>query len=305
MNTPEKRIHITLGPKEIKFRRRQAALTRASLARFEQATRQAARLRENAMLYQDAPSLYWPLRRDVDSKLWPYAVACLEAALSLSDIVIASYSKIVEAWELPGCQNIKNTSLKHWPDTRTWLDTMTKAYANNGTLPELPGVTETYAKYKHDADFNTLNLLVAEFVLLAFNHHQDIVEEAYKVTPGAKSIHIIEAIVTRSIIDHAGYEAAKLHRYQHPDIDHIMTAKPWPSTRKEREIRQQNTNTYKNEGFSLKADDTLLGLGEMFYRARVLYATLREAADYYSLDPLDLSKRIRPCDDAAGYPYQK
>ncbi len=77
-----------------------------------------AKLRKNAILYQGAPSLYWPLGRDTDSKLWPYAIACLEAAIKLSDFAVTSYAQIVEAWGSPGCRDIKNACLEHWPDTR-------------------------------------------------------------------------------------------------------------------------------------------------------------------------------------------
>jgi len=261
----------------------------------------AAKLRHNAMLYQGAPSLYWSLGRDIDSKLWPYAVACLEAALNLSDIAVASYAKIVEAWDLPGCQDIKNSCLKHWPDTQAWLGKMKNAYASREVLPELPGLASTYAKHEHDPDFKTLNLLAAQFVLLNFNRLQDIEEETYKVIPGTQSLHLTKAIAVRSIIDHAEYDAANLRRYQLPVVERIMTAKPYPDTRKEREIRRQITNVSRSEGFNLMADDTLLNLAEMWYRARVLCSTLREAADYYRIDSTDLSKRIRPCDDATGY----
>jgi hypothetical protein len=264
-----------------------------------------AKLRENAILYRGVPSLYWPLRRDTDSRLWPYAVACLEAAIKLSDFAVASYAQIVEAWELPGCQDIKNACLERWPDTSAWLDRMRKAYASKNDCPEIPGLASTYTKYEHNADFNTMILLVAQFVILNFNRHQDIECETYKVMPGHKSLHLTKAIAMRSIIDSTEYEAAKLRQYQHPDIDLIMTG-PWPKYRTpEREIRSQITNGYKAEGHNLKADDTLLTLAEMWYRARVLCNTLREAANYYHLDAFDLSKRIRPCDDATGYRYRK
>ena len=107
----------------------------------------AARLRKNAMLYCGATSLYWPLGRDIDSRLWPYAVACLEAVISLSDTAVANYARIVEAWELPGCKDIQKASLEHWPDTRAWMDRMARAYANKDALPDLPGLAATYAKY--------------------------------------------------------------------------------------------------------------------------------------------------------------
>ena len=229
----------------------------------------ASKLRQNAMLLRGAPSLFWPLGRDTNSKLWPYAIACLEAALKLSDIAIASYAEIVEAWELPGCHDIKNVCLKRWPDTRAWLDKMKKAYANKGDCPELQGVASTFENYEHNTDFNTLNLVATQFVLLSFNRQQDVLDEVYKVIPGLQSFHLTKAIAVRSIIDHTEYEAARLRQYQHPDIDRIMTG-PWPKYRTpEREIRSQITNTFSSEGLNLKHDDNLLKAAEQWYKCRV------------------------------------
>ena len=273
----------------------------------------AAKLRENAILYQGAPSLYWPLRRDIDSRLWPYAVACLEAAIKNSDFAVASYIKIVEAWELPGCQNIINICYKRWSDTRKWLDKMKKAYAHKGDCPELPSVASTYEKYKHNTDFNTLNLLVAQFVLLNFNRQEDILNEVYKVIPGLQSFHLTKAIAVRSIIDYAEYDSTRLRQYQDPDIDRIMTG-PWPKYRTlGREIRSQITNTSLSEGFNLKHDDNLLKIGDQWYKCRVnpgtIEAYLQELADLdlknqkpIYADQGRISNDIAACDEATGYP---
>lgn len=264
-----------------------------------------AKLRQNAILRRGSPSLYWPSRCGVDSKLWPYAIACLEAALQLSDTAVNDYAKIVEAWELPGCQELKHNTLECQDNTSIWADQAIKAYSNRDMPPELPGMNELWARFRHNKDFNDLMTQAAIFILHNFNRQIDLSNENYRIIPGPQSTLLIKAVTMRSIIDHTEYDAAKLHRYQYSDIEHIMTVKPKPRDRDGRRIRHNITTSYKDEGFNLKADDTFLFLGEKWYRARVLCKTLTEAANHYRIDPLDLSKDIRPCDDASGYPYKK
>jgi len=269
-----------------------------------------AKLRQDALLRRGAPSLYWPLSRDIDSRLWPYAVACLEETLRLSDTAVSHYAKIVE---LPGCQKLKAIALEHQSDTRTWKDQVLKAYCARTAIPQLPGVLEAYSELERDQDFSYLMTEVAAFILQNFNRQIDIANKNYKVIPGPQSEQLIKAIIVRLIIDYAGYDAARLHRYQHPDIERIMAAKPKPATRREREIRQQITNVYKSEGLNLKADDTLLNGASQWYKCRVnpgsIETYLQELADLdlkeqeprYP-DQGRVSNDIAPYDKATGYP---
>jgi|WetSurMetagenome_2_1015567.scaffolds.fasta_scaffold97818_2 hypothetical protein len=263
-------------------------------------------LRRNALLYANASSQYWALGKDTDARLWPYAVACLEAALKLSDLAVAIYAKVVEAWELPGCQKLLRRAQERWPDTKVWREKVILAYTNRDNTPEIPGLRAIYSDFEHEQDYNKLCEKVSWFVLIAFNRPEDIVNERPKIIPGPHNGQLLAAIATRSLIDHTGFEAARLHQWQHPEIERIMTVKPKPGPRSERDLRKKLTGVLTDElRFSLKADATFLELGERWYHARVLDNTVREAADFYKLDPLDLGKQIRPCDEASGYPTKK
>ncbi len=276
-----------------------------------QAGTQAARIRQNAMLQGGFPSLLWGLGRGVDSRLWPYAVACLEMMLHLSDAACSAYAAVVESWGLAGCQEVKEAGIARWPETHDWLLELESSYYSGSSPPmfDIPGAE----MHQENRDVAALAETAAAFVILNFNRSQDIANERYKVIPWqVESFALVKAIAVRSVIDYENYDAAKLRRYRDPEINAIMTASSWPNYRTdERGVRSEVTNTLKGAGFRKKADATLLDRAWKWCNSRVVHtgpeaftrAYYKEEGVY--LDPRNVDREIKECDLATGYPRRK
>ena len=250
-------------------------------------------------------SYYWPFKRLPGSELFAYALAGFEIALKYSEQVRESYSKLVEAWNLPGCQVIKHDALRYTPITYAWVSKVVKALDSDRAKSQYPDMVptakETNEKNADNPDWQTLLSYVSEIIRLGFNRKDDIAFNALKVVPG-QSHSLIAALGFRSIVDNCGVETATVTSYK-GDFERIMTDNV--TTRPDRELRKKLNRGFKEQSFELHSDQTLLNLAEMWYRARVLCSTVREAADYYRIDPIDLSKRIAIVDDAVGRRREK
>lgn len=256
-------------------------------------------------------AIYWPFKRLPESKLDAYAVACIETALKYSEDARTIYARIIRSWELPGCQALINDFSQHKQDTRAWLRDRAKAVVSNQPLPDWPnGWNDVFAKAKDNTDFSKLRKYAADFLLNAFNRKIDLDNRTLKVLPG-KSPYLGQAIVSHSLLDYLEIRPELKGPRVIPDSEltdvlcfcHTLTNNS--TTRKERRAKHRIVLTLRCQDFTLHHYQTILDEVEMWYRARVSCNTAREAANYYNIDPEDLSKRIETCDDATGWPRHK
>lgn len=147
---------------------------------------------------------------------------------------------------------------------------------------------------------------MAYLILAAFNRKADLDNGTPKILP-PKSPHLAQAVVFCSLIDYLQLKPKLKGARVIPDIEikefhwFCWSLANGATTRPGRQIRK----TIRHHGFNLQHYQTILDGAEMWYKTRVLCNTAREAADYYRIDPVDLSKRIEPYDDATGWPRHR
>lgn len=256
-------------------------------------------------------AVYWPFERLPESKLEVCAMACVETVLKHSEEAQGVYVGIVLSWALPGCQALIEDFTQCKQDARVWLRNRAKAVVKNEPPPDWPNAwIEVIVKFKDNTDFHKLLMHVHDFIMLGFNRKVDLENQTPKLLPG-NSLYLVRAIHDSSLLDYLAEkpelrgprvmpngEVAKLHWFCH-------TLASNSTARKGREIKHTIVQTLRHEQFTLSRYQTMLDGAEMWYRARVFYNTAREAADYYNIDPIDLSKRIEPYDDATGWPRHR
>ena len=256
-------------------------------------------------------AIYWPFERLPESKLDAYAIACIETALRYSEDAWAIYAKVVQSWELSGCQVFIGDLADCKQDTRVYLRNKAKAVISNQPLPSWPSKwNDVIAKAEGNSDLSKLRGYAGYLIVKAFNRKIDLDKNALKVLP-RESPYLGKAVVFCSLLDYLS-EKPEL-REPRVISDTELTEFRWfcrtlasnPTTRMNRQVRRQIVRTLRKKDFTLHHYQTILDGAEMWYMARVLCDTAREAADYYHIDAIDLSKRIEPYDDAIGWPRHR
>jgi hypothetical protein len=264
--------------------------------------------------------LYYPFKRLPGTMLFTYAFECIEVALKhaleheqrdkQAADCIAAYQALVESWDLPGCRARIDEMAKYKEDFSTWQSALNEAVKKNKPLPDWPWEwANVLVKTDYNADFHELVKRAYSFVLIAFNRKLDIENETPKIVPG-KSLLWLLAIAYSLIVHYLPYAEvegpAVLAEESVIEYYRFCAELPvWPGSRPERWTKTAIRQTLKREGYRLKHYTAIQYGAEMWYRARVLCDKAREAADYYCIDPLDLSERIKPYDEATGWPRSK
>jgi hypothetical protein len=233
---------------------------------------------------------YWP----VESLPFAYAMACVQVVI-LHGKADKQYQEAKEAWGLPDCVSVAEGIVVNYFDLKEIVRGCPSLFNNLESGPD---------KYAGSKDFLHLINSLCEFIKIGFNREIDRANEVLKVLPDADS-PLFKAVIVWTLADYLGIKLEDWAQYRSLvrdgkvyDTDDIMTNKPT------HRIHRELVSLLKGYGKQVH-DGKLLDAAEMWHRARVLYNTLREAADYYHLDPIDLSKRIEPYDDATGWPRHK
>ncbi len=256
-------------------------------------------------------TIYWPFKRLPESKLETYAMACVETALRYSEDARTIYNRVVQSWELPGCQALIGDFVRSKQDTRNWQRDRARAVIRNEPLPTPPDSWEdVIVKAEGNSDFSILREYEDDFILIAFNRNTDLENRTPKVLP-EKSPYLAQVISFCSLLEHlqikpelkgprviSDTELTEFHRF-------CRTLASNPTTRMSRQVKRQIVRTLRKKDLNLHHYQTIVDGSEMWYRARVLCNTAREAAHYYHIDAIDLSKRIEPYDDATGWPRHR
>ncbi|MDD5095640.1 MAG: RHS repeat-associated core domain-containing protein [Dehalococcoidia bacterium] len=125
-------------------------------------------------------SRYWPTDPDTgEESLLPYALACLEAALKLSEKARSTYAKLVELWSTQGMEAVCNEMCR-----------------TGHMIPET-------SAYFDSSDVNHFFETANYFMLIAFNKVEDLEEETPKIT-SERSQALLMVVFLRSLADHLG-----------------------------------------------------------------------------------------------------
>lgn len=273
----------------------------------------------NTELVELPDGIYWPFKRLPGSRLATYAFACVESALKYSEEAQAIYARIVQSWELPGCQALIHEMARPKEDTSTWLCSLDEALNGDKPLLDWPTAwTDAFATARDNADFCTLWKCAGYFVLMSFNRKGDLDNRAPKVIPFApgKDPYLAMAVVVYSLMDYLAmrpevegpraWSDESLTRFVRFCGDALAGAS---TTRKERESGQAIRQTLRREGYKLKHYSKMRRDAEAWYKCRVSPGTIEAYLDelakadiHADLDRGNLENAIAPYDEATGYP---
>ncbi|MFC2068249.1 hypothetical protein ACFLTP_04505 [Chloroflexota bacterium] len=238
-------------------------------------------------------AIYWPFKRLPESRPEACAMACVETALRYSEDARTIYHKVVESWELPGCQALIGDFVRSKQDTRNWQRERARAVVRSEPLPTLPGSWKyVITKAEGNSDFSKLREYAGYLIMIAFNRSKDLESRIPKILP-EKSPHLAQAISFCSLLDYlqtkpesngprvlSDTELFEFHWF-------CRTMSSNPTTRVSRQVRRRIVQTLRKKDFTLHNYQTIVDRAEMWYRARVLCNTAREAADYCNIDAID------------------
>jgi len=255
-------------------------------------------------------AIYYPFKQLPETKLATYAVACLEVALNYSEPARAAYLRVIQSWELPGCQTLINEYVRCKSDTRDYLNSQARAVVRGKSQPSYPDSwNKVVARAENNADFQQLLRYVTIFILVAFNRQSDIADSKPKVVP-ARSSNLVQVIVRCSLMDYLVENNLSGPRVILDDelaefywFLQILAGNP------NRQARRKISKILRSKGFELKHFSKILNDAKRWYKSRVNPGTVEEYLDklakediHADLDRGNLENAIAPYDEAMGYP---
>jgi len=147
---------------------------------------------------------YYPLKRLPQSELFYTAEACFQVALDHSEHIRAIFTKVVNAWEHPGCFLLMSEEFEaNSAHIGEWLASAITYDNRNADAPmpsfgELVGIDKAKT-YNENTDYRYLGDCVNELIIQGFNRKIDLDNKKPKVLP-EKAPNLIAAITMRSLI---------------------------------------------------------------------------------------------------------
>jgi len=266
---------------------------------------------DNTSWFRDTPH-YWAKA----SLPLAYAVACVEVVAKSSEKARIIYNRIIEAWSDAGVKamgdeiasiipesgkdKIKNALLH--PETELLPDP-NRPFRN---LEKLFADTEVDEEFLNLEEMKNLERLISEFVIVGFNRESEIAKGRYKVILSDNNPWLIWAVVIRTALEAHNItlekvrDFYKVRRYK----GRIRNFQKVLKEQKMSRLHRQMIASSKAVGLKLKNDKTIVKAAEHWYQCRVVFPSINkycDAPENYQLDPKNISKQIRQCDDAVGY----
>lgn len=243
-----------------------------------------------------------------------YAIACVEVVVKSSEKAGAIYSQIIEACGKPGVKAISKEILSEIPDSKKEEIKQALIHPENAFLPDpnkpFKEIEETFASFEINDEsivdkFTELVPLIMEFIIVGFNRESDIAKKIYRVFPSEKHIWLILAIVMLTSFEHDNITERMrkfymVRKYKGKTIDFNKVLTEEPMSRMHRRMVAGS----KAAKLKLKNDRIFVDAARNWYQCRVAFSSINkycDAPENYKLDPKNISKQIRPCDDAVGY----
>lgn len=256
-----------------------------------------------------------------------YALACVEVACESSEKAGVVFQQITEACGKAGIKTVfekilsdsEKEELKHM--LSGWVaelgDDVNKPFQAlegigsdtdlvNGFLQAKAGTF--FVSPEEEKDWARLLRLIRKFILVGFNRKSEIKKGIYRVEPGENTSWLLIAVIYRVVFEYMGFSIKMLNRTfkrrkvkgRTYDLEKIIIEK-----RPSRMYRKMAANA-KKAGMLLKNDKTIMKAARRWYQCRVVYTSVNEFCDAESLkgimlDPKNVDKEIRPCDEALAY----
>ena len=255
-----------------------------------------------------------------------YAVACIEVVCKKSEKARVIYNEIIETWIKPGIKSIGEEIIAKIPNSekervkQAFRHPETEFYPDpNKPFRELEKVITDINDeiFMNDDDADELSLdekqeleilvhLIFEFIILGFNRESDIKKGRCRVIPSEKAQWLIWAVVLKTLFESYNItfdrirDFYKLRKYKGKIIDFHKVLTEEPMSRWHRRMVASG----KAVKLKLKNDRVIIETARHWYDCRVVFTSINkycDAPENYYLDPKNISRQIRPCDDAVGY----
>lgn len=283
----------------------------------------------NTSWFRDTPHRWAPASLPL-----AYAVACVEVVSKMSDKAEAIYQKIIESWGKPGVKEIYEEFVSDMPGSKIEEIKQALIHPENALLPDpnkpFKDIEKMFANIDVNDELTTdgdnidclaqeerqhveevvaeLVSLIMEFIIVGFNRESDITKEKFRVFPSEKHIWLILAIVMRTSFEYANItlermrKAYKVRKYKGKIVDFHEVLTEQPMSR----IHRRMIANGKKVNLKLKNDRIFVNAAQNWYQCRVAYSSINKFCDAQSekgiiLDPKNVDKQIRPCDEAVGY----
>ncbi len=150
--------------------------------------------------------------------------------------------------------------------------------------------------------------LILEFIIVGFNRQSDTERERYRVSPTWKPPWLLLAVLVVTSLEHYNITLEslrrqyKLRRVRNKIVDFQKVLAEEPMSRMHRRMVEHG----KAAGLKLKNDRVIVNAARTWYQCRVVHGSVAKYCDAQAqqglvLDPKNVNRQIRPCDDALGY----
>lgn len=261
--------------------------------------------------FRDTPH-YW-------AEAWlplAYAVACVEVVCKSSEKARILYNRIIEAWSDAGIKAISDEIASIIPESGKEKIKNVLLHPETELLPDpnrpFKLLEKMFTGMEVDEEFfdgeetARLERMISEFIIVGFNRESDIEKRRYRVVLSEKAPWLIWAVVIRTAFESNEITLEKLTRFykvrkrKGKIIDFQKVLKDQPMSRWHRRIVASS----KAVNLRLKNDKTIVEAARRWYQCRVVFPSINkycDAPENYRLEPKNISKQIRPCDEALGY----
>ena len=245
-----------------------------------------------------------------------YAVACVEVVCKSSEKARILYNRIVDAWSDAEAKAISGEISSIIPESgrekikkallhpeRELLPDPNKPFRD---LEKLFRGVEVKGDFFKAGETGTLEGLISEFIVVGFNRESEIEKERCRVTPSDSAAWLIWAVAIRTALDSQNVtlervrDFYKVRKYKGKTVDFHKVVTEQRTSRLYREL----VKSCKAVDLRLKNDKTIVEAARRWYQCRVVFPSINkycDAFENYRLEPKNISKQIRPCDDAVGY----
>jgi hypothetical protein len=264
-----------------------------------------------------------------------YAAACVEVVLGSSEKAREIYEKIIDTWgkqgikvqgekifkRVPGSEKVRlkeiaiHPEIGFSPDPDKPFEQLESIFSDLSNDKKIKQIYKKLKLSKNKKDSEELfesARLVCDFIIFGFNKESDIRKDKCKILPNFEYPWLILAIMIRSLYEHYGITMEKLKniykvkKYKDKVIDFDKLKIEQPTNRLIRRIIA-NSKAMK---LKLHNDKIFINAARAWYQSRVVYGSVEKYCDAelmrgIMLDPKNVDKQIRPCDEAVGYIRRK
>ena len=247
-----------------------------------------------------------------------YAVACVEVVCQSSEKAGKLYDRIVKGWSESGVKAVSETIGSMIGESGKEKIRQAALHPERELLPDpnrpfrelemlFRGVKVKREFFKAE-ETGRLEAFISEFIIVGFNRESDTEKGRCRVIPSDNAPWLIWAVGIRTALDShkltlervRDFYKVRKHKDRTVDFHKVLTEQPMSR------LHRRMVASAKAVNLRLKNDRTIVAAAESWYQCRVVHRNIKASCDAESwkgliLDPKNIDKQIRPCDEAVGY----